>query len=91
MREVSEECGITLAEPIDFLCYSFHIYQLKDEYVFKETSWFTMHYNLYEDLIPQTEEGITKVEWVNLGKMEIYLTNSYGTIRDVMERQKENK
>jgi 8-oxo-dGTP pyrophosphatase MutT (NUDIX family) len=89
-REVNEECGISLAETAGFLCHTFHIYPLRDEFFFKETSWFLMHYEGNEELIPQEEEGITKLEWVNSMDLENHLKNSYGTIRDVMDTQKEN-
>jgi hypothetical protein len=39
-------------------------------------------------LIPQTEEGIEKVEWMNEKKQIQALTNTYSSIRYVIEKSK---
>ena len=38
------------------------------------------------DLVPQIEEGITKVSWVGKDQISEKLTNSYGNISDVLNR-----
>jgi len=37
-----------------------------------------------ENLLPQTEEGITKVEWVKQKDIESKLSNTFGSIQDVI-------
>jgi 8-oxo-dGTP pyrophosphatase MutT (NUDIX family) len=64
LREVSEECGITgqtIVKPLD---HSYHTYSWKGISYLKKTHWFLMNYTGKLITEPQTEEGITKVEWL---------------------------
>lgn len=63
VREVEEECGISGLEITKNLPTTFHMYFHK-EYILKITYWFEMKYDKNETLVPQTEEGITDIEWV---------------------------
>ena len=44
-----------------------------------------MSYVGEENLIPQIEEGITDVRWVNKVKMEKQIARTYNSILDVLE------
>ena len=64
MREVKRSAGyrvISLSKPLN---PSYHTYSWKGISYLKKTNWFLMKYD--GDMItePQTEEGITKVEWL---------------------------
>ncbi|MCX6326146.1 MAG: NUDIX domain-containing protein [Bacteroidia bacterium] len=64
LREVSEECGIvghTIVKPI---CPSYHTYSWEGISYLKKTNWFLMQYDGEMVTEPQTDEGITKVEWL---------------------------
>ena len=62
IREVQEECGIKEVFLDNFLGSSLHMYKEKNEIILKEVIWYRMKTKQIE-LTPQTEEGITKVEW----------------------------
>jgi 8-oxo-dGTP pyrophosphatase MutT (NUDIX family) len=64
LREVNEECGINGHTIIKLLEPSFHTYMWEGISYLKKTHWFLMSYdgNMVSD--PQTDEGITKVEWL---------------------------
>ena len=47
-----------------------------------------MKTNFTGKLIPQIEEGIEKVEWLNEKKQIQALTNTYSSIRYVIEKSK---
>jgi hypothetical protein len=47
-----------------------------------------MHTNFTGILIPQAEEGIEKVEWMNEKQQIQALTNTYSSIRYVIEKSK---
>ena len=64
LREVSEECGITGHTIIKALASSYHTYSWEGISYLKKTSWYLMHYDGEMITEPQTEEGITKVEWL---------------------------
>jgi 8-oxo-dGTP pyrophosphatase MutT (NUDIX family) len=64
LREVKEECGISGHTIVKQLVPSYHTYSWEGISYLKKTSWFLMKYD--GDMItePQTNEGITKVEWL---------------------------
>ena len=43
-----------------------------------------MKYEKEHALIPQIEEGITKAEWVNKKDLQIYIAETYGSIKSVI-------
>ena len=88
-REVSEECGLELNNiniiretPI---AETFHLYEMKGEWLVKDTTWYDMQYDGTAKIKPQTEEGITDIAWVPESKIADHLKGSYHTIRDVFE------
>ena len=88
MREVSEECGLDIADLQNDgeLTTTYHIYPFKEGYALKVTHWFKMKYTGSGATKPQTEEDITDVKWVGEAEMDEVIGNTYGTIRMVLER-----
>lgn len=85
VREVEEETGISDLKCERELCVTNHFYRLDGEWVMKKTTWYLMRYDGSEPLVPQAEEDITGIEWVNPGKLDEYLRTTYSTIVDVFE------
>ena len=85
IREVEEECGIrpTL---LHHLIDTFHTYFEEGKWVLKRTFWYAMEYKGNEELAPQIEEGITKVEWIPAKQWNVVLENTYGSIQDVLDQ-----
>lgn len=85
IREVQEECGIknklTIIRELPPTC---HIYVLNGERILKKTHWFEMLSLGDEDLKPQTEEGITDVQWLDGEGVKQALENTYPSIQEVM-------
>lgn len=85
IREVEEECGITnlkLGKPLQD---TFHIYKTKKNTILKQTHWFEMTTNFTGKLIPQLEEGITKVEWLSDSEInDKVLKNTYSSIASLL-------
>ncbi|MDR2010129.1 MAG: NUDIX domain-containing protein [Bacteroidales bacterium] len=87
LREVCEECGITGTDLniSRFIKNTYHIYQLNDKFVLKETSWFEMYFSGSYTLKPQTEEYITEVKWIKKNELKIFIANSYNSIKDLAD------
>ncbi|MXV37954.1 NUDIX domain-containing protein [Flavobacteriaceae bacterium Ap0902] len=83
LREVEEECGITGLKINHKVADTFHIYYHK-EYILKITHWFEMEYHKDEKLVPQTEEGITRVKWFDKKDLNEPISNTYGNIKDLI-------
>ena len=81
VREVEEECGIIGPVIMDKLPSTFHTYTQKNTKYLKKTSWFRMQYHKNHDLVPQLEEGITKVEWIDKSNLNPFLKNTFASIQ----------
>lgn len=64
LREVKEECGIEGHVIESHICNSYHTYSWEGVSYLKKTHWFLMRYDGEMLIEPQTNEGITKVEWL---------------------------
>ena len=80
IREVQEECGIEELNLNEFISTTYHMYKFKGDLVLKFTYWYKMLSNSKQQLIPQKEEGITKVEWISNDKSVENLDNTYQNI-----------
>ncbi len=81
IREVEEETGVTGLEITKFLCKTFHVFKRAGEFRLKVTYWFEMKTEFDGVLVPQKNEGITKVRWKNKKKAKKALLNSYANIK----------
>jgi 8-oxo-dGTP pyrophosphatase MutT (NUDIX family) len=83
-REVREECGITGHKIIKPICVTYHTYSWKGISYLKKTSWFLMHYNGEMIIEPQTEEGITKVEWLFPDDLNSIKTSAWLSLMEII-------
>lgn len=84
LREVEEETQVEGLRINRFLQRTFHIINRGDndkKYKLKETYWYEMKTDFEGELIPQKDEGITKVKWKNFEKTQKALRKSYENIK----------
>ncbi|WP_157359328.1 NUDIX hydrolase [Wenyingzhuangia fucanilytica] len=87
VREVEEECNVTELKIDKELETTYHVFEHKGVLVMKVTYWFAMHTNLKDfDLVPQVEEGITKVVFKSVQDSKKCLENTYGNIKLLLEQ-----
>src|SRR5690606_32049504 len=55
VREVEEECGIRVGRLLDKLTNTWHVYEERNEVIFKKTTWYAME-AAKQKLVPQLEE-----------------------------------
>lgn len=88
VREVKEETGLKHVELKKFIGKTIHEYD--DEHihrdVIKETHWFEMIAPGDQQLIPQTEEGIEQIEWLDEKQVKEKLNNSYKNIIEIINK-----
>ena len=84
-REVSEECGISEPTLKKELTITYHTYSQDDQRFLKRTYWYLMNYSGNEQPIPQVEEGIDKIVWVEIELIPPLLDDSYPSIIRVVE------
>ena len=83
VREVEEETGLNGLVLGKFICTTDHCYLRDEKWYLKHTWWYAMTCQGCQDCIPQTEEGITEVVWVDKSKLPSYLQQTYPTIIEV--------
>lgn len=81
LREVEEETGVSGLEIVKPLEITYHIFKRNGKLKIKITHWFEMKTTYSGELLPQENEGITKVEWLNESQAQEALTNSYANIK----------
>jgi 8-oxo-dGTP pyrophosphatase MutT (NUDIX family) len=84
-REVTEETGLQKLLLKKWLLKSYHTYADKKVPYLKETHWFLFHAPGDQPVHPQTEEDITKIEWVEPNNLPQYTNNTFGLIKDVLK------
>ena len=88
VREVTEETGVTnihLGNLITITSHEYYDTYLKAD-VKKETHWFQMRVDGQPNLIPQTTEDITAIEWTKKQDLAKRLSNTYATIIEVITK-----
>jgi len=91
LREVIEETnarGAKIIEKVKFTALNqdvtYHTYMIGKLPIIKATHWYIMHSSEEEELIPQSEEGIEKAEWVAIDDIGEHFKNTFQTIKDVI-------
>ena len=83
VREIQEETGLNEVILGDFLCHTYHTYEMKGKRILKKTWWYTMS-TPELTLTPQTTEDIEKAVWVELTSFLNTKPTIYGSILDVL-------
>lgn len=84
VREVQEETGIRHITLGPLLTCTWHTYEQKGERILKKTWWYRMQTD-DNQLVPQTEEDIERIEWVDAAAWLASKPKVYGSIQDVVE------
>ncbi|MGC6478970.1 MAG: NUDIX hydrolase [Flavobacteriaceae bacterium] len=85
VREVEEETGVgdlILQKP---LLETFHLFKRNGKYKLKRTHWYKMTTTYEGPVVPQIDEGIQKVVWVDPKKVPKLLKKGYANISLLFE------
>jgi 8-oxo-dGTP pyrophosphatase MutT (NUDIX family) len=86
IREVSEETGLLNLTVIKKLQITYHTYLYNGENALKPSHWYLMSHAGDEELIPQTEEDITEIRWVNKEEARSLVDQAYPSIAEMIVR-----
>ena len=87
VREVAEETGSVLPAVVSSLGTTYHTYEMKGKEYAKTTWWYGMVLPQETELLPQSEEGIESIEWVELA--EAIERVGYKNLVEVLSRFRE--
>lgn len=85
LREVKEECGVDDLEIISELITTFHFYELENAKIIKKTYWFEMFCSNENTPVPETNENITKANWLLKREYNKLLPDAYPLIQYLIE------
>lgn len=86
LREVAEECGLENLQSEGLLTHTYHTYFLNEKPILKKTHWYKMRHSGKGELTPQTEEGITEVNWFGKDQLQPIIKNTYASIIEVLKQ-----
>lgn len=83
VREVTEETGLFGIAIVSPMLSTYHTYYINSRPVLKKTCWFEMLYMGDDEPVPELEEDITEIKWVNKSEIGWIINNTYMAIIDV--------
>ena len=86
IREVEEETGVSKLKIKEKLQKTYHVFKRNGKYKLKITHWYEMTTTFEGVLIPQANEGIERVAWLNPEQVKEALNNSYENIKLLFEK-----
>lgn len=86
IREVEEECGISGLTISRKLEPTYHCYEIKGKWCLKKTYWYAMITTDESDLVPQIEEDIEWVRWINKKEVRKLTSDTYNSIKEVLNQ-----
>ena len=87
LREVEEETGVNKLQITKKLQKTYHIFKRNGKYRLKITHWYEMTTTFEGIPVPQENEGIEKVAWLNPNQIKEALKNSYENIKLLFEEE----
>ncbi len=88
VREVMEETGLNDVKIGNLIGITKHEYY--DSYIHqqavKESHWYAMKATSNQTFVPQTDEDITEIKWVDVKSIHQYLKNSYLNIELIIKQ-----
>ncbi len=86
LREVQEECGISCPTIISKLTSTYHIYFQGKKWFLKQTHWYNMQSQSHQALVPQIEESISDIRWIDGAMREVVLRSTYASLHTIFDR-----
>lgn len=86
LREVREETGLLELRLGGHICNTYHTYDEFGKHILKESAWYSMQFTGNGKPVPQAEEDITEISWLDAGSMRRILPLSYPSIREVVDK-----
>ena len=83
-REVEEETGVSVFVS-ERICTTWHTYKLNENRILKRTKWYRMSVLDDSRMTPQAEEDIERLAWLDRRETQLALTNSFSSIRYVID------
>ena len=85
-REIEEETGVKGLSLKKKIGETYHVYDEFGKHFLKVSHWFYFTCQSKQTLLPQTEEDITKAEWIKTKDIKEPVKNTYANIKDILSK-----
>ena len=85
IREVEEETGATSLTVQKKIGETYHTYNAFGKHFLKTVHWYHITCPSKQKLVPQTEENIATIQWVNPKNIQDQMSNTYPSIKDILD------
>jgi 8-oxo-dGTP pyrophosphatase MutT (NUDIX family) len=85
LREVEEETGLTNIKIEFTLPPTYHTYHEGARYILKESNWYKMNVTGKQQLVPQTEEDIHDIKWINKKDIADYFKDAFPSVAGLLK------
>ena len=85
LREIEEETGATNLSIDKKIGETYHTYNAFGKHFIKTTHWYHITCPSKQNLIPQTEENISIIQWVKPKNIQEQMSNTYPSIKDILD------
>lgn len=86
VREVQEETGLSQVEVLEQMEPTYHTFRKRRKWILKTTKWYKMRASSQEKLVPQEEEHISDIRWVNKESWGEIESGAYPQIKHVLRK-----
>jgi 8-oxo-dGTP pyrophosphatase MutT (NUDIX family) len=84
IREIEEETGLKNITVIKPLMVTYHTYHEGTRFILKESHWFHLKVAGKQNLVPQTEEDIEEIKFINVSDIGKYTPLAFPSVADVL-------
>ena len=88
LREIEEETGAQDLSIISSFAETYHTYFRNEKWVIKHTHWYTVKCKSDAELIPQLDEDIEEVHWLDPLSLDLATLDTYPAIRKLLKLYK---
>ena len=88
LREIEEETGAQDLSIISSFAETYHTYFRNEKWVIKHTHWYTVKCKSNAELIPQLDEDIEEVHWLDPLSLDLTTLDTYPAIRKLLKLYK---
>ncbi len=85
LREVEEETGAFDLSIDKKIGETYHTYNAFGKHFLKTVHWYHITCPAKQNLIPQTEENISVIQWVKKKNIQEQMSNTYPSIKDILD------
>ncbi|MEO6230351.1 MAG: NUDIX domain-containing protein [Ferruginibacter sp.] len=86
IREVEEETGLVNLKLKKKIGETYHTYNAFGKHFIKTSHWYYITCSKKQNLVPQTEEDITDIEWISESDISKPMKNTYASIDDIITK-----